>query len=175
MEMETVKEMTGTDDYRTRLDVLEDMLEALTDYDPDNLTDETLDDITHHVAGQWPADAYRLRLVQWLQAGSPDLDETPAVDHVDDVRQLVGDERARSLVRSVDEMLGTILYGVAHAVIDDALDGTTHADAVEAITLAIHDHRARLGVDSYAMRPPYTWTLWQTFNQTARVTVEERN
>ena len=175
MEYETIKEQTGTEDYRTRLDVLEDMLDALTDYDPDDLTREQLDDIAQEVADRWPAITYRHRVVQWLQAGSPDLDEAPAVDYVSDVRELISNDNARSLVGSVHQALGVMLYGVAHAVIADAIEDNTHADAVQAVTLAILDHRARLGVDSYAMRPPYRWTLWHSYDQTATVTVTARD
>lgn len=173
--MEDYREDAGTEDYRTRLDILENMLDAVTDYDPDDLAEETLDDLAHVVADQWPALSYRKRVVQWLQAGSPDLDDAPATEHIHDARELISNEHARSVVGSVHNMLGAVLYGVARAVISDTLDGATESDAVENITLAIGDHRARLGVDRYAMAPPYKWTLWHSYDQTATVTVEARD
>jgi len=176
MELETVREHTGTDDYRTRLDILEDYAAAVEDEGGHTLPLEELNDIAHQVADQWPAVSYRARLVQWLQAGSPDLDEAPAVEHVSDVRELIGDDQARSLVRSIDEILGVMLYGVARSVIDDTIgDAATTREALEDLARTIGDHRARLNVTGYAMQPPYQWTLWHTYDQTARVIVEPRD
>jgi len=175
MEYETVREQTGTEDYRTRLDILEDMADAIADYTADDLTRDQLEDIAWQVANNWPSVSYRKRVVQWLQAGSPDFDDAPDVEHVTDARQLINNDQAPSVCASIHAILGVILYGVAHAVISDTIEDNTHADAVETITLAIGDHRARLGVDRYAMAPPYQWTLWHSYDQTARVIVEPRD
>jgi hypothetical protein len=88
---------TGTDDYRTRLDILEDYASALKNHTRlDTLTPDELDEIAHEVADQWPHIAYRGRVIQWLQAGSPDLDDAPAIEWVSDARKLINDSDSKA-------------------------------------------------------------------------------
>jgi hypothetical protein len=175
MDYETIREHTGTDDYRTRLDILEDMRDAMADYTADELDADTIEDMARQVADNWPSISYRRRVVQWLQAGSPDFDQAPDVEYITDARQLINNDQAPSVNASINAILGVMLYGVARAVISDTLEDNTHADAVDAVNLAIGDHRTRLDVDRYAMTPPYEWTLWHSWDQTAIVTVEPRD
>lgn len=179
--METeYKEMTGTDDYRTRLDILENLEDALNGYGTgvDDMTREQLDNIAHEVADEWPSIYYNGRVVQWLRAGSPDLDGLPAVEWVEDTRELIGADSHQSVTLSVHEMLGVVLYGVARAVIDDLLGDMEDGDNVaEEVAREMAGCRARLGIPDggYAMQPPYQWTLAYTMHSTARVHVEPRD
>jgi hypothetical protein len=179
--METeYKGITGTDDYRTRLDVLENFAGAVNGYrdaDIKDMTRDQLDDIAHEVADEWPSQGYNRRVVQWLQAGSPDLDELPAVDWVSDARELIGADSYRGVTTAIHAMLGAVLYGVARAVIDDLLDDMEDGDNIgEEVAREMAGCRARLEIadNAYALQPPYQWTLAYTIDNTARVHVEAR-
>jgi hypothetical protein len=175
--METeYKGITGTDDYRTRLDILENMAYRLKEYG-DTATRPELDEIAHEVADEWPHIAYNGRLIQWLQAGSPDLDELPAVDWVTDARELIGADSYQSVSLAVHAMLGAVLYGVARAVIDDGIGITSSLQTAQRrISEMMADHRARLQIPdgNHALTPPYQWTLAYTIDNTSRVHVEAR-
>ena len=177
----THKEITGTDDTRTRLDVLENFASVLNGYrdaDLRDMTREQLADIAHEVADEWPHLAYRGRLVQWLQAGAPDIDETPALEWVTDARELIGADSYQSVTLSVHAMIGTVLYGVARAVIDDLLFYIEDGDHIgEEVAREMAGHRARLNIPDggYALQPPYRWTLSHSYDHTTRVTVEARD
>ena len=169
-------ELNGTEDIRTRLDILEDLADRLTDSD---VTEDTFDfsTIADEVADRWPSIAWRPRVVQWLQAGSPDLDDTPEVDWVTDVRTLIKDEDSDSVTRSVFTMLGVVLYGVVRAVADDVVDSEDDLEtARKKIADMIADHRARVMThDGDAMTPPYEWVLAYSFDSTSTVVVTPRD
>jgi hypothetical protein len=174
------KEQTGTDDYRTRLDILENLASVLDGYGEDvaDMTRDQLDDIAHEVADQWPHVSYRGRVVQWLQAGGPDLDGLPAVEWVEDTRQLINDRDAQSVAGSINTLLGTVLYGVARAVIDDLLGDIEDGDNIgEEVAREMAGHRARLNIPDghHALQPPYQWTLAYSYDHTTRVHVEARD
>ncbi len=172
-------EFTGTDDYRTRLDILEDYASALDNHTKlDTLTPDELDEIAHQVADQWPHHGYQNRVIQWLQAGSPDLDDAPAAEWVSDARELINDSDSNSALKAVHAILGTVLFGVALAVINDNVDPDREpAQILEDLANAMGDHRARLRIPdgSHAHTPPYEWTLAYTYDATTRVQVEERD
>jgi hypothetical protein len=174
------KEMTGTDDTRTRLDVLENFASVVNGYgaDVDDMTRDQVEDLAHEVADAWPSHAYNTRVIQWLQAGSPDLDGLPAVEWVSDARELIGADSYRGVTTAIHAMLGAVLYGVARAVIDDLLDDMKDGDNIRAeVAREMAGCRARLGIadNAYALTPPYQWVLAYTTNSTARVHVEARD
>jgi hypothetical protein len=174
----THEHITGTEDYRTRLDILEDYASALDNYgNLEQITPDELDEIAHEVADAWPHHGYRNRVIQWLQAGSPDLD-TPAVEWVEDARQLINDSDSNSAIKAIHAMLGTVLFGVALAVINDNVNpDDSPAQIREDLALTIGDHRARLRIPdgAHAHTPPYQWTLAYTYDATTRVQVEARD
>jgi hypothetical protein len=173
------KEQTGTDDYRTRLDILENLADALNGYgaDVDDMTRDQVDEIAHEVADAWPSIFYNGRVVQWLQAGAPDLDGLPAVEWVSDARELIGADSYRSVSLSIHAMLGAVLYGVARAVIDDTIGDLDGETPREAVAREMAGCRARLGIadNAYAMQPPYQWVLSYSYDRQANVHVEPRD
>jgi hypothetical protein len=171
------KEQTGTDDYRTRLDILENMAYRLREYG-DTATRPELDEIAHEVADEWPHIAYQGRIIQWLQAGAPDLDGLPAVEWVSDARELIGADSYRGVTTAIHAMLGAVLYGVARAVIDDLLDDMEDGDNIgEAVAREMAGCRARLDIPdgNHALTPPYQWVLSYSYDRQANVHVVPRD
>lgn len=166
-------ELNGTEDIRTRLDILEDLSDWINDA---SWTEDIFDfsTIADEVGDRWPKSSLRRRFVQWLQAGSPDLDDTPEVDWVTDVRTLIKDVDSDSVTRSVFTMLGVVLYGVVRAVADDVVDSEDDLEtARKKIADMIADHRAKVMThDGDAMTPPYEWVLAYSFDSTSTVVVK---
>ena len=167
------EQMTGTEDTRTRLDILENLVDAI-DNEREGLQRVELDEIAHQVADEWPANNYNGRVVQWLMAGRPDLDDAPAVEWVTDARELIGADSYRSVNLAIHAMLGAVLYGVARAVIDDAIGYADDMDTARRnITQTMAAYRARVMThDGHALTPPYQWTLSHTYDARAVVNVE---
>lgn len=170
------------EDYRQQLEVLED-LESVLGWevkhgDRDNGKDTTRDDVdemVEQVAQDWPSVYYRERLLQWLQAGTPDLDDTTGADWVNNTRELVSEANARTVVGSVHDMLGAILYAQASDYLASVIGkADTVAEAYTAVLLEAVEHRTRLNTD-YATRPPYEYTVWTMGNSKHTVTVTEHN
>lgn len=165
-------------DYRQQLQVLEDLESALeweTKHgDPDKTRDE-LDEMVEQVAQDWPSVYYRERLLQWLQAGTPDLDDTTSNDWVSDVSELIKPNNRQSVVSSLDNMLGAILYAQARDYLAGVIAASnTVAEAYTAVLLEAVEHRTHLAT-AYAMAPPYRYTVWTMGNTKHTVTVTEDN
>lgn len=154
--------------YRQELDILENLASALDGADS---TEETV----YEVADQWPADPYTLRVLQWLHAGSPDLDETSATDGYDNTQELIGADSCSSVTKSIHAMLGLVLYGMAHDYMFDVVSWEdTSAEALIKVNAAIVEHRADLMKhDGHAMTPPYQFNIYNGHQSTYTVHVTD--
>lgn len=156
--------------YRQELDILENLASALEDA-------TSTEEIIYQVADQWPADYYNLRVIQWLHAGSPDLDETSATDGYQTATELIQRDNRGSVTKSIHDMLGSILYGMAHDYMCDVIDydNDTPTEALDKVNAAIAEHRADLMThDGYAMKPPYQFGIFHQFDKDYTIVVTER-
>jgi hypothetical protein len=160
---------TRTLSYRQELDILEDLESALNDC-------ANVEETVYEVADQWPEDAYNLRVIQWLQAGSPDLDETSSTDGCQDARELVGADSYNSVSKSIHAMLGAVLHGMALDYIHDVIDIDTSPWAcLDKVRQAIMEHRADLMQhDGHAMTPPYQFGVFHSFDKDYTIHVTAR-
>jgi hypothetical protein len=159
--------------YRQELDILEDLADMLKDG-----SESDLNLVRDQIADQWPEDAYNLRVIQWLHAGSPDLDEVSLGDAYDHATDMIARSDRNSITKSVHAMLGLVLYGMASDYITDVFDpwSDTPAEALAKVTEAIADHRADLMQhDGHAMTPPYQFQIWQGYDHTYTIHVTETN
>lgn len=155
--------------YRQELDILEDLESALDGC-------ASVEDTVYEVADQWPEDAYNLRVIQWLHAGSPDLDETSPTSGYTDTRELIGADSYQSVTLSIHAMLGIILYGMAHDYMWDVVSYDDQpVEALEKVRAAIAEHRSDLMQhDGHAMTPPYQFNVFHSYDKDYTVHVTER-
>ena len=156
--------------YRQELELLENLEDVLNDC-------ANVEETIQEVADQWPHDANNRRVIQWLHAGSPDLDETSVTDGYLDVRHLVAPQHRDSISQSLHDMLGSVLYGMASDYLNDIVDADDHpAEARAKVLAAIAEHRADLMQhDGHAMTPPYQFQIWQGHDHTYTIHVTETN
>jgi hypothetical protein len=154
--------------YRQELDILENLESALDGAD-------STEEIVYQVADEWPADQYTMRVIQWLHAGSPDLDETSVTDNNQTATELVQRDHRNSVSQSVHDMLGAILYGMAHDYLYDIVNHDDHpTEALAKVNAAIAEHRADLMQhDGYAMKPPYQFNIYSGHQATYTIHVTE--
>jgi len=156
--------------YRQELDILEDLESALNDC-------ADLENLVFEIADQWPEDAYNLRVIQWLQAGSPDLDETSVTDWQEDATQLVAPQHRSSISQSIHDMLGAVLFGMANDYLNEVIDTDDHpSEALAKVNAAITEHRADLMQhDGHAMTPPYQFGIFHSFDKDYTIHVTARD
>ena len=156
--------------YRQELDILEDLESALNDCANVGFT-------VTEVADQWPENAYNLRVIQWLHAGSPDLDETSVTDWQEDATQLVAPQHRSSISQSIHDMLGAVLFGMANDYLNDVIDfDASPWDCLQAVRTAIAEHRADLMQhDGHAMTPPYQFGVFHSYDKDYTIHVTARN
>ena len=132
--------------YRQELELLENLEDVLNDC-------ANVEETIQTVADQWPHHAYNLRVIQWLHAGSPDLDETSVTDNTTAATELVAPQHRDSLTKSLHDMLGSVLYGMASDYLNDIVDVDDHpTEALAKVNAAIVEHRADLMQhDGYAI------------------------
>jgi hypothetical protein len=154
--------------YRQELDILEDLASALEEA-------TSTEEVVYSVADQWPADYYNLRVIQWLHAGGPDLDDTSATDGYQTATELVQRDNRNSVTKSIHDMLGSILYGMAHDYMFDVVNyNDTPAEALDKVNAAIAEHRSDLMThDGYAMKPPYQFNIYSGHQATYTIHVTE--
>ena len=154
--------------YRQELDILENLESALNDC-------ANVEEIVYEIADQWPADQYTMRVIQWLHAGSPDLDETSVTDSTTAATELVQRDHRNSVSQSVHDMLGSVLYGMAHDYMFDVVNHDDHpTEALAKVNAAIVEHRADLMEhDGYAMKPPYQFNIYNGYQGTYTVHVTD--
>ena len=154
--------------YRQELELLENLEDVLNDC-------ANVEETIQTVADQWPHHAYNLRVIQWLHAGSPDLDETSVTDGCQDVRELIAPQHRDSISQSLHDMLGSVLYGMASDYIHDVIDvDASPWDCLQAVRAAITEHRLDLMThDGHAMTPPYQFQIWQGHQATYTIHVTE--
>lgn len=153
--------------YRQELDILENLESALYDC-------ADLEAVAWEIADQWPSDAYNLRVIQWLQAGSPDLDDTSVSDCYNTAAELVAPQHRGSLTQSLHDMIGTVLHGIAHDYISDVIDvnDDTPVEALDKVRAAIAEHRADLMQhDGHALTPPYQFSIYNGHQATYTIHV----
>jgi hypothetical protein len=155
--------------YRQELDILENLESALNDC-------ANVEDTVFEVADHWPTDPYTLRVLQWLHAGSPDLDETSATDGYQTATELVRPENRNSISKAIHDMIGTALFGMARDYMFDVVDPDDHPTEARAKVLAaITEHRADLMKhDGHAMTPPYEFGVWYGYDHDYTVHVTPR-
>ena len=156
--------------YRQELDILENLASALEDA-------ISTEEILYQVADQWPEDAYNLRVIQWLHAGGPDLDDTSATDGYQTATELIQRDNQNSVTKSIHDMLGSILYGMAHDYMFDVVNhDDTPTEALDKVNAAIAEHRADLmRHDGYAMTPPYQFGVFHSYDKDYTVHVTARD
>ena len=161
--------------YRQELELLENLENVLNDC-------ANVEETIQEVADQWPHHAYNLRVIQWLHAGSPDLDETSVTDSNQMgawllATELVAPQHRDSISQSLHDMLGSVLYGMASDYLNDIVDADDHPTEARAKVLAaIAEHRADLMQhDGHAMTPPYQFQIWQGHDHTYTIHVTETN
>ena len=161
---------TRTLSYRQELDILEDLESALNDC-------ANVEETVYEVADQWPEDAYNLRVIQWLHAGSPDLDETSSTDGYNNTQELIGADSCNSVSKSVHAMLGFVLYGMAHDYMFDVVNyDDTPTEALDKVRAAITEHRADvMQHDGHAMTPPYQFGVFHSFDKDYTIHVTARS
>ena len=161
---------TRTLSYRQELDILENVECALNDC-------ANVEDTVFEVADQWPEDAYNLRVIQWLHAGSPDLDETSATDGYQTATELVRPENLNSISKVIHDMIGTALFGMAKDYMFDVVDYDDHPTEARAKVLAaIAEHRADLMQhDGHAMTPPYQFGVFHSYDKDYTIHVTARD
>lgn len=154
--------------YRQELDILENLESALDNAD-------STEEIVYQVADQWPADQYTMRVIQWLHAGSPDLDETSITDGNQTATELIQRDHRNSVSQSIHDMLGSVLYGMAHDYMFDVVNHDDHpTEALAKVNAAIAEHRADLMEhDGYAMKPPYQFNIFNGYQGTYTIHVTE--
>ena len=154
--------------YRQELELLENLESALNGC-------ANVEETVYEVADQWPEDAYNLRVIQWLHAGSPDLDETTMTDGYGNTQELIGADSCNSVSKSVHAMLGFVLYGMAHDYMFDVIDHDDRPwEALAKVNAAIAEHRADLMMhDGHAMKPPYQFNIYSDHQATYNITVTE--
>ena len=155
--------------YRQELDILENLESALNDC-------ANVEDTVIEVADQWPEDAYNLRVIQWLHAGSPDLDETSLTDGYNNTQELIGADSCNSVNKSIHAMLGYVLYGMAYDYIWSVIDTDDHpTEALAKVNAAIAEHRADLMQhDGHALTPPYQFGVFHSYDKDYTIQVTAR-
>lgn len=156
--------------YRQELDILENLEDVIKDC-------ADLEEIVFEIADQWPADPYNLRVIQWLQAGSPDLDETSITDGYQTATELVAPQNRGSLSKSIHDMLGTVLVGMALDYMHDVIDIDSRPwEALATVREAITEHRANLMQhDGHAMTPPYQFGVFHSYDRDYTIHVTARD
>ena len=154
--------------YRQELELLENLQDVLNDC-------ANVEETIYSVADQWPHHAYNMRVIQWLHAGSPDLDETSVTDSNQTAIELVQRDHRNSVTQSLHDMLGSVLYGMAHDYMFDVIDHDDHpSEALAKVNAAIADHRSNLMMhDGHAMKPPYQFNIYNDHQATYNITVTE--
>lgn len=154
--------------YRQELELLENLEDVLNDC-------ANVEETVYSVADQWPHDAYNLRVIQWLHAGSPDLDETSVTDSNQTAVELIQRDHRNSVSQSLHDMLGAVLYGMAHDYLYDIVNHDDHpTEALAKVNAAIAEHRADLMMhDGHAMTPPYQFNIYSGHQATYTIHVTE--
>jgi hypothetical protein len=154
--------------YRQELDILENLEDALNDC-------ANVEETVYSVADQWPHHAHNLRVIQWLHAGSPDLDEISLGDAYDSTTDIISGNDRNSVTASLHAMLGVVLYGMAHDYMFDIVSGDDLPwEALAKVKLEIMEHRADLMQhDGYAMKPPYQFNIYSGHQATYTIHVTD--
>jgi hypothetical protein len=154
--------------YRQELELLENLEDVLNDC-------ASVEEMVYSVADQWPADQYTMRVIQWLHAGSPDLDETSVTDSNQTAIELIQRDHRDSVTQSIHDMLGSVLYGMAHDYMFDIVSGDDLPwEALSKVKLEIMEHRADLMEhDGYAMKPPYQFNIFNGYQGTYTIHVTD--
>lgn len=154
--------------YRQELELLENLEDVLNDC-------ASVEEMVYSVADQWPHHAYNRRVIQWLHAGSPDMDETSVTDSNQTATELVQRDHRNSVTQSIHDMLGAVLYGMAHDYLYDVVNYDDKPwEALDKVRAAITEHRLDLMThDGHAMTPPYEFQIWQGHDYTYTVHVTD--
>ena len=154
--------------YRQELELLENLQDVLNDC-------ASVEETVYSIADQWPHHANNMRVIQWLHAGSPDLDEVSLGDAYDHATDIISGNDRNSITASLHAMLGVVLYGMAHDYMFDVIDHDDRPwEALTKVNAAIAEHRSDLMMhDGHAMTPPYQFNIYNGHQATYTIHVTE--
>jgi len=159
--------------YRQELDLLENIESAL-EY---NHAEINVDEIAQEIANEWPSDYYADRVIQWLHAGQPDIDDTAAGEWTDDITKTLDEGDTESLTKTLHTVTGVILQTLAFDYLGDVIElwDDTNQEALTKIHAEINEHRAHIMEhDGLALTAPYQFHLTTSHSNryTVHVTVD---